>query len=899
MNSYRFDLEKAVAAWRRPFEHHRAFSSEDLEELESSLRDRVEALVDSGLSEEAAFREAVRRTGSYGTAEMEYRKVYWGKLRRRRQLAPELIWRISMLKNYLKIAFRNLRRQKGYAFINIFGLAVGLAFCTLIFLYVRDERTFDRFHTQQDRIYRAYKTTYKPDGSIEDREAWLPVPLGPAMKADVPEVEEYVRLRTRGSIVQVGTVTLEEAILFADASIFDVFTFPLLKGSPQTALADPWSVVLTESMASKYFGAEEPMGRRLAIRLTDRFEDFVVTGVAKDIPGNSSIRFNLLAPFSKLMSLNPGAADNWGDSSYSIYVKLRENTSSANVDKKLVSIRAKYFPNEVQRLREQGHWSGDGLPLRYHLQPLSDIHLNTGIRGDPPPSNPRYSYILGSIALGVLAIACINFMMLAIGRSAGRAREIGVRKVVGALRRQLMLQFCSEALILSVAAMAAGLGLARLFLPVFNELADKTLRIADAGNVGALLVLVGLVFVTALLAGGYPALVLSSLRPVETLKNSFKLGGSHVLMRSLVVVQFTLSVFLLVCTLIMIYQLRYVRTMDLGFDKEQVVVIPVKGLDGQRTLRLFQDELGRRSDIAGVTGINNTFARGTWGWGFRHKGEQKAVFVYRAESNFLDVLGMELVAGRNFDPDQATDSTHAVIINEAMARDFGWTDPVGQIVSGMYEEEPSRDPTVIGVMKDFNFLSLRQNVKPMMLSLSMDKIYYMLARIRPGSMPAALAALRATWSNVAPDLPFTYSLLDDDLDRQYRAEDRWSRIVGYGSFFAILVACLGLFGLAALTVAGRTKEIGIRKVLGASVSSIAGLISRKFAWLVIVALALATPTAYVAMSRWLEDFAYRIELGPGVFLLSGALALGIALLTVSYHSIRVALADPVKSLRYE
>ncbi|MCI0692140.1 ABC transporter permease [candidate division KSB1 bacterium] len=806
-----------------------------------------------------------------------------------------------MLKNYLKIAWRNLLRQKLYAFINIFGLAIGLAFCALIFLYVRDELTFDRFHEQRDQIYRVYKAYYNPDGSNDRNDVWLPMPLGPAMRADLPEVEQYVRFQQRQYFVKAGTEAVKDEIVFADASIFEVFTFPLLRGEPKTALADLNNVVLSEKMARKYFGDTDPTGQRLGIRLSDRFEDFIVTGIAKEAPGNSSIRFDILVPFSRVMLLDAGAADQWGWNSYFTFVQVKENTVMADLEEKLIAFRAKYFPNEVQKLRNEGRWSGDGIPVRYHLQPLTDIHLNTQIDGGlTPPSNPSYSYILGSIALGVLLIACINFMTLAIGRSASRAREIGLRKVVGAPRTQLMRQFWGEAILLSCLALAIGIGLAELLLPVFNDLAGKTLRFDYVSNADTLLALLFLVLGTGLVAGSYPALLLSRIQPVETLKNRLKLGGSNVVTRLLVVLQFTLSVFLIVSTFVMLRQLRYIQSKDLGFDKEQVVVIPLQGLDGQRVLRLFQNELGNRRDIAGVTGISNAFAWGTYRQGFKHKGEEKAVYIYGVESNFLDVLGMDLVAGRNFDPKRVTDSTHAVIINEAMARDFGWSDPVGQVVSGLFEDKPWRNPTVIGVVKDFNFRSLHNPVEPMFISLGMNNtIYFMLVRIRPGDMAGALAALRIAWEKVAPEVPFTYNFLDDDLDRQYQSEQRWGRIVGYASLFAIMVACLGLFGLAALTVAGRTKEIGIRKVLGASITSVTTLISKNFAWLVFIGIVLAVPAAYFTMSQWLEGFAYRIDIGWWVFVFAGGIALLIALLTVSAQAIKAALANPVEALRYE
>ena len=446
------------------------------------------------------------------------------------------------------------------------------------------------------------------------------------------------------------------------------------------------------------------------------------------------------------------------------------------------------------------------------------------------------------------------------------------------------------------------MGLAELLLPVFNDLAGKTLRFDYVSNADTLLALLVLVLGTGLVAGSYPALLLSRIQPLETLKNRLKLGGSNVVTRLLVVLQFTLSVFLIASTFVMLRQLRYMQSKDLGFDKEQVAVIPLQGLDGQRVLRLFQNELGNRSDIAGVTGISNAFAWGTFDTGFKYKGEEKSVYVYGVAENFLDVLGMDLVAGRTFDPKRATDSMHAVIINEAMARDLGWSDPavVGQVVSGLFENKPWHDPTVIGVVKDFNFRSLHNPVEPMLLTLDMDNaIYFMLVRIRSGNMAGSLAALRTTWQKIAPELPFSYNFLDDDLDRQYQSEQRWGRVVGYASLFAIVVACLGLFGLAALTVAGRTKEIGIRKVLGASITSVITLISKDFNGLVFIGIVLAAPAAYFTMSQWLESFAYRIDIGWWVFALAGGLVLLIALLTVGTQAIKAALANPVEALRYE
>jgi len=792
-----------------------------------------------------------------------------------------------MLKHYLTITLRSLGKQRGYAFINVFGLAVGIAFCALIFLYVRDELTFDRFHERADRIYRVIQQEHRPDGSVENEWTWQPMPLAPALKDDLPEVEQAVRLFEQEPLIRYGDQTFEESVLFADPSLFEVFSFPLRQGTPATALADLNSIVLSTSAARKLFGGTDPMGQTLQVRLGDTFYDVVVTGIAADVPGNASVRFDYLLPFAKLSEAYEWIRNRetrWNASSFNTYALLREGASRDALEAKLPAFRATHYPDE-----EVPHNT-------YRLQPLTEIHLDPGVRGGlTPASDPTYSYILAAIALAILLIACINFTTLAIGRSASRAREVGIRKAVGAQRRQLMLQFWGEALLLSGLALAAGIALAELFLPTFNALAVKTLHFDYLGNATTVGVLVGLMLLVGLIAGGYPALVLSGFRPIETLRQRLRLGGANPLTRSLVVVQFALSVFLIVGTLVMLRQLHHIQTKNLGFDEENVVVIPTQQMPGPLLLERFQDVLAARPDVLGITGTSSSFTRGYSLEGWDYKEEEKRAYVYRVEANYVNVMGMELVAGRTFDPQRATDSTGAVLVNEAFVRDFGWADPIGQTIDGFYAE-----PVVVGVVKDINFLSLHQAVEPMVLTLDPGwGVRHLLVRIAPGDAPATLDALRATWQDVAPGVPFQYSFLDDDLNQQYESEQRWSRIVGYGAVFAVLIACLGLFGLAALSVAGRTKEIGIRKVLGASVTRVTLLLSKDFVKLVLVAVVLAAPVAYVALQRWLDGFAYRIEMSGWTFLIAGLTALVIALATVGYQAVRAALTDPVESLRYE
>jgi putative ABC transport system permease protein len=796
-----------------------------------------------------------------------------------------------MFKNYLKIALRNLRKQKLYSFINVFGLAVGIAFCALLFLYVQDELTFDDFHEKKDRIFRVYSISYEPDGSVRSTGGvYHPFLLGPALEADLPEIQRFVRLDDNPNFVRAGGEAFEENVLYADSTFFEVFTFPLQQGDPGTALNGLTSAVISIDAAHKYFGTADAVGKTLSIRLEDRFEDFTVTGVAENVPSNSSIRFDVVIPFANRVTSDlTDCATRWTCSFLFTYVELVPGASVQALETKMPEFWGKYHPDRDANLSEQGLSS-------YGFQPIQDVHLNPDFpHGLVAPSRPLYSYILAAIGMGVLLIACINFTTLAIGRSASRGKEIGVRKVVGANRAQLMRQFWGEALLLCLLGLLAGLVLAEAILPAFNTLTGKSLQLDYTGSWATIAALPVILLVTGLVAGSYPALVLSSFKPVDVLKNRLKLSGSNVLTRSMVVLQFALVIFLVMGTLIMLRQLDYVRSKDLGFTREQVVVVPLNGVSGQAALSYFRNELGERPEILGVTGASYSFgpSRGYAISGWTHEGVQHQYFRYDIESAFPTVMGLELLSGRNFNPELASDSSQAIIVNEAFVREVGMDDPIGRAVPGFPGE-----PAIIGVVRDFHFEPLHEQVKPAVLRLGRD-LNYILVRVAPHDVPASLGLLQTAWQEVAPGLPFDYAFLDDDLNRFYESEQRWSRIIGYSAFFAILIACLGMFGLAALAVASRTKEIGVRRVLGASVHSLIVLLSAPFAGLVLIAIVLAAPAAYFAARTWLDNFSYRIEIGPGIFLLAGGLALAVALFTVSYQAIKAALADPVKSLRYE
>lgn len=810
-----------------------------------------------------------------------------------------------MLKHYLTVAVRSFRRQKLYSFINVFGLALGIACCLLLGLFVADELTFDRVHKDGERIFRVARVNLEPDGAPDGEKLSprMPMPAGPALKADLPDVEDFVRLTQSGRLIRVGEHTAEEEVVFADPSILDVFTFPLVAGDAATALTQPNAVVLSEAMAERTFGDENPIGQPMEVRFEGRFEPLVVTGVAA-VPPNSTVRFDVLLPFERLFDAIPWMAlqqDEFRNSMLLTYVRLREDAEIAAVEAKMDAFIEAHYGEHIEAMRAGGHWTGDGPPLTYYFQPLPAIHLDPHVLpGLTPPSNPLYAQILAAIALAVLLIACINFMTLAIGRSARRAKEVGVRKTMGAHRRQLLGQFWGEALLMSALGLVVGLALAALFLPTFNVLTDKTLSFGLVPLPLTLGVLVGLVLVVGLAAGSYPALLLARLDPVASLKQRVRLGGSGVFARALVVVQFAISVFLLTGTFVLGAQLRYVQERDLGYDREHVVVVPVLEAGRGEAVARLRTALAGHPAVTDLEGVTASFGRGISSAGFQHEGQDVEVVVYGVESGFVEAMGMELLAGRDFDPALATDSSEAVIVNEALVRAFGWAEPIGQRLPEELRWGALDEPAVVGVVRDFHFRSLHEAVEPAMLMLApSDEVWYALARLAPGRTRDGLDALEAAWAEITPGLPFDVGFLDDDLAAFYENEMRWAQIVRWATLFALAVACLGLFGLASLTVAQRTKEIGIRKVLGATVPDIAALLSRGFAALVGVAVLIAAPLAYLAAERWLEEFAYRVELGPGVFLLAGGLALTVALLTVGLHALRAATADPVRALRTE
>ncbi len=806
-----------------------------------------------------------------------------------------------MFKSYLKVALRNILKQKLFSFINIIGLAVGITVCILIYFYVRHERSYDKFHENAERLYRVYITEDLPQ---RDPFSYVPAPfhLAEALEQSFPEVKQAVRLDVRTDIIRYGENTFSQRIHLVEPEFFDMFTFPLIQGSRQDALKSLNSVVLTQSTAKKIFGQTDPMGQRLSLKVGDSFHDFLVSGIAEDAPPNSSIQFEAFIPFENVNKYrSPRALDQWFDVFFETYVLLNRPLSASEMEGKLQSVVQNHYPERSVEM------------VTLHLQPITDIHLNTEIpSGFEETSDPVYSLILMGIAVLVLMIACVNFMALALGRSADRAKEVGTRKILGALRPQIIKQFLGEALLMSLSALLLSILLVQLFLPTFNRITNQELSFSF--GTGTMFFFVALMLVVGLAAGSYPSFVLSSYQPVDVMKGKKGQKRRSIFVRALVVGQFAFSIGLIASTFLMNDQLRFLLNKDIGFEKDNVLVIQNLSAQDQnrQIVERLRNALAKQKEVLGVSGSSSTFARDWTEMGFRdQQGNFKQFFQLTVDYDFIETMGIQLKAGRQFSRDFSTDQREALIVNEAFVDYFNWEAAVGKSLPG--ENFPPH--RVIGVAEDFNFQSLRNEVRPAVLVLdptnlergisdvsttyAVGNLNFINVRIRPDNVQKTVELIKETWKDAAPQHPFLYSFLDQDVNQQYREIEHWSRIVGYASGFAVVIACLGLFGLAALSVSRRIKEIGVRKVLGATTTDIVLMLSSEYGKIVVLANIIAWPLSYFVINQWLQDFAYRINITPFKFILASVIALIIALVTVSYQSIKAGLKDPVESIRYE
>jgi putative ABC transport system permease protein len=800
-----------------------------------------------------------------------------------------------MIKHYLKIAFRNLAKQKIYSAINILGLAVGLAGVLLIFLFVRNELSYDRFHENAEDLYRVYVIHHAEDGSVDHTFRGVTMPMGPAMEEYFPEITHSIRVDSNYATIRAEGKLFSERVTQVDRSFFQAFSFPLIAGNPTSVFSQANAMVLTENHARKYFGNVNPIGKTLSVTYGQEKGDFVVTGVAEQLPSNSSITFDILIDIESgnRLQMNKMWQDNWSAFGWQTYVLLNNKNSVSRIMDKFTNFTSLYYAPYIEKVRSRQDWKGKGSPLSFELQPIANVHLDPYVKGS---LNLSAIIALTGIALIVLVIACINFMNLSISRASIRSLEVGMRKVLGAGRRQLIHQFWGEFLVITGIAMTAGLVLAKVLLPTFNRLSGRILSLRDVFQPTNFLILLALLIVVGIASGSYPALVMSGFRPVEILRGKLRIGGKKPLTRALVVVQFALSIFLIIATIIMGRQIHFMLTADPGFNKEGVVVISVQESEAKAsnaTMKFFRERLSQQPNIVSISGTSTRI--GNVGvYPFKKDGREVEVYQNRVDYDFFKTMGIEVVQGRTFSPEFPTD-TEGVVVNEKLLKELGIDDPLGKPLKGYY-----MPLTIIGVVKDYVFDDFRNSILPALHhNKPTSRISQILVRISPQNISETLSLLEKTWKEIQPDKPFLYSFLDDMMEAMYNEEKRWGAIVGYSTALAVIIACMGIFGLTSIAVNRRTKEIGIRKVLGARVPQIIDILIREFIGLVGIANIVSWPLAYFAMKTLLDNYYYRIPLGLQYFLLAGVLSLLIAILTTLFLAVRAAVANPVDSLRYE
>ena len=809
-----------------------------------------------------------------------------------------------MLKNYLKIALRNLWKNKGFSAINIIGLSVGLATCLLIMLYVMDELSYDKYNEKADRIYRV-------DGDIQFGGnhfilAVAPEPMGPTLRKDFPQVEQYVRFRNYGGfLVKKGNENLQEdKVVYTDSTLFNVFTLPMIAGNAKTALKDPKSVVITERIAKKYFNTtDNVVGKTLTINDTGNLK---ITGVIKNVPTQSHFNFDLFVSMNG--SLQSWEVNNWVSNNENTYIVLKKGADPKALEAQFDAMVEKYVGPQVISLLniKMDEFKKSGNYDRYILTPLTSIHLYSDKVAELGANGSiQYVYIFSAIAIFILLIACVNFMNLSTARSSNRAKEVGVRKVLGSLRNNLIAQFLTESILISFIALVLALLLAWALLPYFNQIANKEIGIGLFSKSWLLPSLIVLMLLVGLLAGSYPAFYLSSFQPIVVLKGKLAGGFRRSWLRSsLVVFQFWISIVLIIGTVVIYNQLNYIQNKKLGFDRKQVLVLQNTDPLGSQA-KSFKDEMLK---IPGVQSATMTGYLPTSDWRSDSPlfpdaslDQKRAVStqIWTVDENYIPTLGMEMAKGRNFSKQFLTDSS-GIIINEAAAKLLGFADPINKPLYYLNDIKTKDIKTyhIIGVVKDFNYNSLRQTVTPLALFLG-NQTGKIALKINTTNIKGLIAQIENKWRAMVAGQPFSYSFMDEQFNNIYRAEQRISQISVTFAILAILIACLGLFGLVTYAAEQRIKEIGIRKVLGASVVNLVSMLSKDFLKLVTISALIAFPVAYWAMNKWLQDFAYRVSISWWVFAVAGFAALAIALMTVSFQAIRAALMNPVKSLRTE
>jgi putative ABC transport system permease protein len=804
-----------------------------------------------------------------------------------------------MLRNYIIIAFRNLLRNRVNTLINLTGLSLGISCCLLITLFVQDELTYDQYHEQKEVIYRV--SNIMRMGTNQDHYALTSMAVGPGLTEAYPEIDTFVRFRyssNRVSVKYQEKLFNERLIYMVDPNVFDVFSYQLLKGNRQTALAKPGVIVLTASLAEKYFGNEEPMGK--VIELNNN--NYEVTGVMEDLPSNSDLPINALI---SMLDMPEQAQQtfmwDWGRLGFYTFLKMKNPVNPDDFKEKL----EKFSQERVIPFWKENSIDGE---MHYELTPLQELHFRTDMSYDTPKGDKSYLYIFSMVAIFILLIACINYINLSVAQSTRRSTEVGIRKTSGAERSHLIIQFMGESLILSIAALALSIIIVEVSLPVFNHLAEKSFSFENLFHPEILLTMLGIVTVVGVLAGSYPALYLSSFNPVDVLKGNLKLSGKNWLRKSLVVVQFTISVVMIIATLIVYEQMNYLKNRDLGFNKDQVMVVEVP-----RDTALFRKFTQVKHELLSNPGVKDVATTGrsvpgenTGSLLFRTEqanGELKENHynVISVDEKFMEVMDIDLVDGRNFERSRQTDPQQAFMVNRAFVKAMGWENPIGKRMQWglMPNNQAANDGHVVGVFEDYHYASLHNQIDPLVWLYNPNAPGRLLIDLKGGDISNSVSFVEEKWKSFDPGHPMEYFFLDAFFDSQYQQEEKMMQIFGYFSILTILIACMGLFGVASFVTQQRTKEVGIRKTLGADTGQIVYLLSRDFAVLVLISILIAAPLSWLGMTIWLEGFAYPTQMPVYAFGLAGLASLAIALLTTGYHAIKAARSNPVHALRHE
>jgi putative ABC transport system permease protein len=879
-----FDLENEIKKWKKNLQKYEVFEDGLVADIELHLQDAYEAQREAGLDKEDAFRMAVAQVGTADSIASEYNKNRLVKLNRRLPLRPSrfmpaLVW------NYIKIFLRKIKRQKGYSFINITGLAIGMACFILIFLYIQFERSFDDFHLDANRIFRLALAWHTSDTA----NYWATISTRAAreLKEKYPQVEKLARIMNRGTqpVSYEEKLFYEDSCLYVDPEIFEILSITPVEGNPKTALSRPGTTLITQRMATKYFGDKNPIGNSILIR-NDTLE---IAGIIADPPENTHLKYNFIA---SLLTEDQSPDDSWGNIAYHTYIKLRPgidwNTFEASISRMADPYTQNYFKG------------GDKAHI-YYLQPVQTIHLHSNIRREfEPPGNTTTLNILSVVAILILLIACLNFVNLTTARSSRRAKEVGVRKAIGAHRLQLVIQFIGESIFLLIIATSTALVLASVVVPRFNLLAGTNFDFTDLLQPGLLLRLFALTIFAGIAASAYPAFFLSSFKPDFALKG-LKNRGSHryPLRKILIVAQLLISICLIISTLVIHHQIGFMKRQNLGFEKENKLIIPVRGgISLRDNYQVVKSELSGYADIKGATvssSVPGQFCRIT---GILLEGEElkdeHRFYLYSVDNAFIQEYGIEVVAGRSFHRERSAGGSDGYIINETALEELGLRtaeEAIGKNITWDGQE-------IIGIIKDFHFSGLQTKIEPLLLTIRPDYQYISLT-VSPKNLENTIKFVETAWKKFFPGSIFEYFFLNEEFDRQYRSEEQLAQMFNVSVTLGMFITCLGIFGLVSCSLEQRTKEIGIRKVLGASEGNILILLQKEYIRSVFVANFIAWPVAYFTMHIWLQNFAYRVNLGMGKFLTAAVLTVLLTLFTISYKSLKSAKANPVDSLRYE